>query len=114
MNFPKFSEFSAKTESPLPREKEWVKNRAVSSAFICFERNRCVVVSVIKSLILQGTGGGVDFMNYKTLFSHSKTMGYAFHFAHFYGICEELGFVSRGSMSRTRTQKPVPTRDQNR
>ena len=59
VNFSEASEFSGemKKSSRIKRVKK--KKKAVSSAFICLEKNSCVVVSVIMCLILHRVGWGM-------------------------------------------------------
>lgn len=47
-----------KKSSGIKRVKK-KKKKAVSSAFICLEKNSCVVVSVIMCLILHRVGWGM-------------------------------------------------------
>ena len=60
MNFSEASEFSGemKKSSRIKRVNK-KKKKAVSSAFICLEKNSCVVVSVIMCLILHRVGWGM-------------------------------------------------------
>lgn len=88
MNFAEASEFSAEMKN-LPVEKELKKKSCVFCFYLPFEKQLCCgFYHTVSDLTQSGVGNG--FVNYKTLASHSETMGYVFHLANFYGVCEEL------------------------
>jgi len=75
--------FVQKQRASSQMAKKWL--RKFSSAFIFLERNKvwCGLCHKMSDHL-----GVVDFMNYKMLLSHSKTMGYMFHMENFYDICK--------------------------
>ena len=106
VNFSEASEFSGemKKSSRIKRVKK--KKKAVSSAFICLEKNSCVVVSVIMCLILHRVGWGmvswiikhcqVILKLWVIYFILQISMAFVKNWA-----------VSHGKTSSVRTQKPA-------
>ena len=104
VNFSEASEFSGemKKSSGIKRVKK-KKKSCVFCFYLPWEKQLCCgFCHNVSDLTQSGVGNG--FVNYKTLSSHSKTMGYIFHFANFYGICEELGCFPWQNIQREDTK----------